>query len=39
MLNGYFVKVSVSFGLYYLFGSVLYYDMLVEFWFVSEEVV
>lgn len=35
--DGYPVKASASFGLYYTPGSDLYDDMLAEIWFVSEE--
>lgn len=38
MPNGYPVKASVSFGLYYPPGSALYHDTLAELWFASEEV-
>ncbi|OSC42219.1 LGFP repeat-containing protein [Mycobacterium decipiens] len=37
MPNGYPIKASVSFGLYYTPAGALYHDTLAELWFVSEE--
>lgn len=38
MPEGYPIKVSASFGLYYTPGSALYQDTLAEFWLSSEQV-
>jgi uncharacterized protein with LGFP repeats len=36
--DGYPIKASARFGLYYTPGSALYHDTLAEIWFASEEV-
>jgi len=38
MPDGYPIKASASFGLYYTPGSELYHDTLAEIWLSSEEV-
>ncbi|OOK82473.1 lgfP family protein [Mycobacterium kansasii] len=35
--EGYPIKASARFGLYYTPSSALYYDTLAEIWFASEE--